>query len=112
MARTTRLGRKVFNHLYEELSLFRGELFPRMELWNLVGGHYDPITLTKDQAVDFLRFYSLDPLHHTSILLGVPVKKVRRMIKRFERWDPNAVTPDEIFERICGGESRDNQTGV
>lgn len=95
------MGREVFNHLHEELSLLKGELFPRMELWNLVGQHFDPISLTKDQALAYLFVYSPDSLPE------VPAKKIRRMVKRFERWDPEADTPEEIFERICGGKSQD-----
>ena len=95
------MGRKVFNHLHEELSLLKGELYPRMDLWSEVGHYIDPMTLTKESAVDFL----INSL--STLLPEVPEKKRTRMIKKFERWDPNADTPEEIFERICGAKSRD-----
>ena len=95
------MGRKVFNHLHEELSLLKGELYPRMDLWSEVGHCIDPMALTKGLAVDFLTS-SL-----STLLPEVPEKKRTRMIKKFERWDPNVDTPEEIFERICGVKSRD-----
>ena len=93
-------SRKIFDHLHEELSLLKGELFPRMELWNLVGEHYDPSTLNEMEAYTFFSCF-LDTLSPE-----VPVKKRKAALKKFRRWDPNADTPEEVFERICGGESR------
>lgn len=95
------MGRKVFNHMHEELSLLKGELFPRMRLWEEVGHYIDPMALTKVQAVGFL----INSL--STILPEVPERKRQRMIKKFERWDPNADTTEEIFKRICGGKSED-----
>ena len=93
-------SRKIFDHLHEELSLLRGELFPRMVLWKEVGHRSNPMALTKELAVDFL----INSL--STLLPEVPERRRRGMIQRFERWDPNADTPEEVFERICGGESR------
>jgi hypothetical protein len=100
MARTTPLGRKVFNHLYEELSLLKGELAPRMELWDAVGELFDPVSLTKGQAEAYLCYLSI---HAADLLPEIPERKIRRMLKKFDRWDPEADTPDEVMERICGG---------
>lgn len=93
-------NRKIFDHVHEELSLLRGELFPRMELWNSVGEYYNPVTLNKMEAYIFLDNFL------ATLLPEVPAKKRRQVLKKFRRWDPNATTPEEIFERICGGESR------
>jgi len=82
------MGRKVFNHIHAELSLLAGKLIPRMELWGEVGESYDPRTLTKEQALQFLT----DKLGPDS-----------KVVKSFKRWDPEADTPEEIMERICEG---------
>lgn len=95
------MGRKVFNHLHEALSLLKGELYPRMRLWEEVGKYYDPVTLNKMEAYCFFSCF-LDTL-----LPEVPVKKRKAALKKFRRWDPNVNTPDEIMERICGGTSQD-----
>jgi hypothetical protein len=94
-------GRKVFNHMHEELSLLKGELFPRMRLWEEVGEYYDPMSLTKMDGYNFLANFL------STLLPEVPVEKRQRMLKRFRRWDPNADTPEEIFTRICGGKPQD-----
>ena len=98
------MSRKVFNHLHAEVCLLKGEYISRMELWGEVGELFDPVSITKAQAVAYLCYLSI---HAADLLPEVPARKIRRMIKRFERWDPNADTPEEIFKRICGGESRD-----
>lgn len=95
------MGRKVFDHLHTELSLLKGELYPRMDLWSEVGHYIDPMTLTKELAVDFL----INSL--STLLPEVPEKKRTRMIKKLERWDPDADTPDEVMERLCSGWRQD-----
>jgi hypothetical protein len=94
-------GRRVFDHLHEELSLLKGEFYPRMALWEEVGHYIDPVTLTRELAVNFL----INSL--STLLPEVPEGRRTRMIKRFERWDPEANTTEEIFKRICGGKSED-----
>ena len=94
------MGRRVFDHLHVELSLLKGEFLPRMPLWEEVGQITDPMTLTKEQAVDFLTA-SL-----STLLPEVPERKRRRMIRKFQRWDPEADTPEEVFERIWKGLTR------
>ena len=88
--------RKIFNHLHEELSLAVGEYFPRMSLWEEVW-EFTSEPLTKETALRFLNERA------PKLFPDIPEKKLRRLTKRFERWDPNADTPEEIFARICGG---------
>jgi len=95
------MSRHIFDHLYEELVMLKGEWIPRMRIWNAVGDFYDPVALTKEEAVIFLTNFA------ATLLPEVPAKKRLRMIKRFKRWDPDADTPEEIFTRICGGKSQD-----
>lgn len=90
--------RKVFNHLHEELSVLAGKFIPRMELWEEFDG-----PPTKETALIFLR--ETVP----QVFPEISEKKLRRLTKRFERWDPNRDTPAEIFARICG--RKDEQDG-
>lgn len=74
-------NRKVFDRLHLELSMAKGENIPRMQLWMEVGETCDPRALTKETAME------LYP----------------EVAKALSRWDPDRDTPEEIFERICGG---------
>jgi hypothetical protein len=89
-------NRKIFNHLHEELSVLAGKFLPRMELWEEFDG-----PPTKETALLFLREGA------AQYLPDVPERKIRLLTKRFERWDPNYVTPEEIFARICGKDEQD-----
>lgn len=95
------MSREIFNRLHRELSLLKEELVPRMLLWEAVGEVADPTSLTKEQAVAFLREGA------AAFLPKVSERKRRRMIKKFKRWNPDSDTPEEIFERMSGGGSRD-----
>jgi len=81
---------RVFDHLHEELSLAAGRLVPRMDLWEEFDG-----PPTKEIALSFLRERT------APVLQDIPERKLRRLTKRFERWDPNQDTPEEIFARLC-----------
>ena len=89
------MDRKIFNHLHEELSVLVGRLIPRMDLWEEFDG-----PPTKEIALSFLRERT------APVLQDISERKLRRLTKRFERWDPNADTPAEIFSRICGREEK------
>ncbi len=90
--------RKVFNYLHEELSVLAGRFIPRMSLWEEFDSFASfSVYPSKEIALRFLRDGS------AQVLQEIPEKKLRRLTKRFERWDPNADTPEEIFARICGG---------
>jgi hypothetical protein len=86
------MDRKIFNHLHTELSVLAGKFIPRMDLWEEFDG-----PPTKEIALRFLRERA------AQVLQEIPERRLRRLTKRFERWDPNADTPEEIFDRICGG---------
>ena len=90
--------RKVFDYLHTELSVLAGRFLHRMDLWEEFDA-FDCFSVypTRETALRFLseRAAQLFP--------EIPEKKLRRLSKRFERWDPNADTPEEIFERICSG---------
>lgn len=86
-----RRDRKVFDYVHTELSVLAGKLLPRMDLWEEFDG-----PPSKETALLFLRDGKAQTLQ------GIPDRQLKRLIKRFERWDPNADTPAEIFARICG----------
>jgi hypothetical protein len=88
-----RKDRKIFDYLHMELSVLVGKFVPRMDLWEEFDG-----PPTKEIALRFLSDRA------AKVFPEIPEKKLRRLSKRFERWDPNADTPAEIFSRICGGE--------
>lgn len=83
--------RKVFDHLHSELSLLVGKVVPRMRLWEEFEG-----PPTKEIALSFLNERAV------KFLPEIPERKLRRLTKSFERWDPKRDTPEEIFARICG----------
>jgi hypothetical protein len=85
-------SRKVFDYLHTELSVLAGKFIPRMDLWEEFDG-----PPTKETALLWLK------RSPAQVLQDIPERKLRRLTKRFERWDPNADTPEEIFARICGG---------
>ena len=74
-------ARRAFNHLHLELSLLAGKNIPRMELWEEVSEFCDPTALTRE----------------------VVLERYPQMREAFKHWDPSQETPEEIFERICGG---------
>jgi hypothetical protein len=86
-----RRDRKVFDYLHTELSVLAGKFIPRWDMWEEFDG-----PPTKERALRFLRERA------AQVLPDIPEKKLRRLTKRFERWDPDADTPEEIFSRICG----------
>ena len=92
------MSRKVFDYLHTELSVLAGKFLPRMDLWDEFDSfaHFD-VHPSKEIALRFLREGK------APILQGIPERKLRRLTKRFERWDPDADTPEQIFSRICGG---------
>ena len=85
-------NRRVFDYLHTELSVLAGKFIPRMDLWEEFDG-----PPTKETALLFLKRSPAE------VLQDIPERNLRRLTKRFERWDPNADTPEEIFSRICGG---------
>lgn len=90
-----RKDRKIFDHLHEELSVLANRFIPRMELWEEFNG-----PPTKEIALGFLRDRA------SQVFPEIPERRLRRLYKHIERWDPNADTPAEIFARICGGEEK------
>ncbi len=93
-------NRKIFDYLHTELSVLAGKFIPRMELWEEFDA-FDCFSVypTKEIALRFIRDGK------AQVLQEIPEKKLRRLTKRVERWDPNQDTPEEIFARICGGEN-------
>jgi hypothetical protein len=83
--------RKVFNKLHEELSLMRGENQNRYALWTeIAGSGIDPETMTKEQAIEWSFLY-----------LEATIEQIK-LAKVLKRFDPTAITPEEIMARICG----------
>lgn len=80
------MGRRCFDYLHMQLSLLAGENILRMRLWEEVSEVCDPRALTKEQAIE----------------------RYPEVAKAFKNWNPNRDTPEEIFERLCGGSPRED----
>ncbi len=85
------MSRRIFNWIHTELSVLVGHFIPRMELWNELGEMFALETLTYEQGLEFLESNPLAAMGNGFL---------SRVIKRYQKWDPNLDTPEEIMERI------------
>ncbi len=95
------MKRKLFNHLFVELSVSVGRRVPRYALWlELHDLGWNPESLQVSEALAFCdgpmeRFLSERGLKISS-------RARRRLRKDLARFDPTHPLPQEIFERLCG----------
>ena len=95
------VSRKLFNHLFVELSVSIGKRVPRYALWlELHDRGWDPEKL---QVPDALAFCD-GPLEGFLSERGMRISRRahKRLRKDLAKFDPARPLPQEIFERLCG----------
>jgi len=95
------VSRKLFNHLFIELSVSIGKRVPRYALWlELHDLGWNPESLQVTEALAFCD----GPME--AFLADRGMRISRRARKRLRRdlanFDPSRPLPQEIFERLCG----------
>ena len=99
----TAVGRRIFNHLYEEFCLLANKKLERMGLWHwIVEADLNPETLTKDQVLGWLDDEAGGYLNQATVMgpQGWEWGDLRKFAKRFHQWSPTADTPEEILARM------------
>jgi hypothetical protein len=95
------VSRKLFNHLFIELSIAIGKRVPRYALWlELHDLGWDPESL---RVADALRFCDgqMDGFL-ADRGLKISRRARNRLRKDLANFDPARPLPHEIFERLCG----------
>jgi len=93
--------RKLFNHLFVELSVSVGRRIPRYALWlELHDLGWNPETLHVEEALAFCD----GPMERFLSARGLKIspRARNRLRKDLARFDPRRPLPQEIFERLCG----------
>jgi len=93
--------RKLFNHLFVELSVSVGRRVPRYALWlELHDLGWNPETLQVSEALAFCD----GPMERFLSERGLKIspRARHRLRKGLARFDPTHPLPQEIFERLCG----------
>jgi hypothetical protein len=95
------VSRKLFNHLFVELSVSIGKRVPRYALWlELHDLGWNPESLRVAEALAFCD----GPMEGFLTDRGMKISQRARKRLRGElaRFDPTRPLPQEIFERLCG----------
>jgi hypothetical protein len=95
------VSRKLFNHLFVELSVSIGKRVPRYALWlELHDLGWDPESLHVAEALAFCD----GPMEGFLTDRGMKISQRarNRLRKELARFDPTRPLPQEIFERMCG----------
>ena len=95
------VSRKLFNHLFVELSVSVGKRVPRYALWlELHDLGWNPESLCVADALAFCD----GPMEKFLGDRGMKISERARKRLRGElaRFDPARPLPQEIFERLCG----------
>jgi hypothetical protein len=95
------VNRKLFNHLFVELSVAIGKRVPRYALWlELHDQGWDPESLLVAEAHAFCD----GPMEGFLSNRGMKISRRARIRLRKElaKFDPSRPLPQEIFERLCG----------
>jgi len=95
------VSRKLFNHLFVELSVSIGKRVPRYALWlELHDLGWNPESLRVDEALEFFDRRMDGFLADRGLKIS---RRARNRLRReLARFDPTRPLPQEIFERICG----------
>ncbi len=95
------MRRKLFNHLFVELSVSIGKRVPRYALWlELHDLGWNPEALRVSEALAFCDGPMETFLSERGLKISPRARK--RLRKELARFDPTRPHPQEIFERICG----------
>jgi len=95
------VNRKLFNHLFVELSVSVGKRIPRYALWlELHDLGWNPESLQVTEALAFCD----GPMEGFLSDRGLKISRRarNRLRKDLAKFDPTRALPQEIFERICG----------
>ena len=95
------VSRKLFNHLFVELSVSIGKRVPRYALWlELHDLGWNPESLRVAEALAFCD----GPMDGFLTNRGMKIsRRARNRLRReLAKFDPNRPPPQEIFERLCG----------
>lgn len=95
------VSRKLFNHLFIELSVSIGKRVPRYALWlELHDLGWDPESLQVTEALAFCD----GPMEAFLTNRGMRISRRahKRLRKDLANFDPSRPLPQEIFERLCG----------
>ena len=93
------LGRRRFDNLHIELSVELRVAVPRFDLWmELHECNIDPEHLTHEGAMAFCDGPLESFLHSSG--LSLPPRKLRRLSRKIERFDPTVLTPYERFAAL------------
>ena len=92
------MKRRLFDHLFVEVSVEVGQRIPRYALWlRLHDLGCDPEALSVEEALAFFDV-SLDPFLEERGFWIAPRSR-RRLRKSIARFDPARRTPEEVFAR-------------
>ncbi len=95
------VSRKLFNHLFVELSVSIGKRVPRYSLWlELHDLGWDPESLQVTEALAFCDGSMEGFLTERGMKISQRART--RLRKDLAKFDPTRPLPQEIFERICG----------
>ena len=95
------MSRKLFNHLFVELSVSIGKRVPRYALWlELHDQGWDPESLLVAEALAFCD----GPMEGFLTDRGMKISRraQNRLRRELAKFDPTRPLPQEIFERLCG----------
>ncbi len=98
---TKSVSRKLFNHLFVELSVSIGKRVPRYALWlELHDLGWNPESLRVAEALTFCD----GPMEGFLTDRGLKISRRARKRLRGElaKFDPTRPLPQEILERLCG----------
>lgn len=95
------MSRKLFNHLFVELSVSIGKRVPRYALWlELHDLGWNPEALRVTEALAFCDGPMEGFLRHRGMRITQRARK--RLRRELAKFDPERALPQEIFERLCG----------
>lgn len=93
------MGRRRFDHLFEELSVALGRLAPRYALWLRMSElGFEPEQLSRADAVGFCQLHLAGFLHDEALRLSP--RERRRLERSVARFDPHQPTPYDHMSRI------------
>ncbi len=91
------MNRRLFDHVFAEISVAVGIRVPRYALWLELQDHgWNPEAFTTQQALAFIDAGLLSFLSRRG--LGISPRARRRLRKLIVRFDPDHPTPSEYFE--------------
>ena len=95
------VSRKLFNHLFVELSVSVGKRVPRYALWlELHDLGWNPESLRVAEALEFCDGPMEGFLSHRGLKISPRARN--RLRRELAKFDPTHPLPQEVFERLWG----------